>query len=122
MAVTNFYVSGVSSDQRRRCHENPHLSRLIGKSQDYRSLSIIVILELNKCIFNLIQLVLGVRESPALAGFEYKDHRTSELLSSTHPDVRLGIRLENEFSHDSLSTVIQPSCYILWRIGSIRSY
>ena len=99
-------VGRVSSDQWRCCHSRPHRSRRIGKTQHRRSLSIGFLLEFDKGVFNLIQLVLGVNKNATLPGFEYLCYIIPELFLSTHPDVRLRMRFEDEFSHDSLSTVI----------------
>jgi len=54
----------------------------------------------------LIQLVLSVSKNTALSVLEYVDHIFSESFLSAHPDVRLRMQFEDEFSYDSLLTVI----------------
>ena len=54
----------------------------------------------------MIQLVLSVSKNAALSVLEYVDHIFSESFLSAHPDVSLGMQFEDEFSYDSLLTVI----------------
>ena len=60
----------------------------------------------------MIQLVLRINKKATLSEFEHVYCIISKLFLSTHPDVRLRMQFEDEFSHDSLLMVINVKLYI----------
>jgi hypothetical protein len=77
-----------------------YLAGRIGHGNQKRGLGITLLLELDKRFFDCIQLVLGVDNNATLHDFNWVVHCKS--FRSSHPYFGLRVRLENEFSHDSL--------------------
>ena len=79
----------------------PHLTRIISYGHFKRRLGIIFLLIIDKRFFDCIQLILGVELKASLISSEYTMQPVKSFLS-TYPYSTLRVRLESEFSHNSL--------------------
>lgn len=85
-----------------------HLAGSIGHGNHNRGLGVVLLLEFDKCFFDCVQLALGVEANATLRDFKWVVHCESFRSTRTYPYVALGVRLEDELSHDSLSIPNNP--------------
>jgi hypothetical protein len=79
-----------------------HLTGRIRQSHNNLSLGIILLLEIDKRSFDCIQLILSIEIKASLPDLEQVSNLIRKLSWSTYPYLTLGVRFENEFSHNSL--------------------